>query len=333
MSTKRPRPASLAIWGLLGAFAVLQAVAWTTGGPPRLPWGMAQVAIGWVIMLILAAAATRGIERLAAELSASADAHRAIRTEVEQLQMHNAMLEVLARTVNVPLAFHSIAERIARIVPCDRVGLALLNDNSDEFQTYTARLNDEEPRAQPRPEVVFKMDGTAIGAVVRSRASLIVDDIAIGSSEFLDMNITHSSGFVSALVIPLVSNERAVGTLNVVSRRPRAFSQAHVNALLPVTEILAMAHVAQQLQVTATKHRTMEKMTNLTQAVATEISSAVQTVISRCHSIDRANPDPRLHRDLDTIARQAQRISALLDRMRSASHRRPAPVEEHAGVQ
>ena len=245
MSTKRPRPASLAIWGLLGAFAVLQAVAWTTGGPPRLPWGMAQVAIGWVIMLILAAAATRGVERLAAELSASADAHRAIRTEVEQLQMHNAMLEVLARTVNVPLAFHSIAERIARIVPCDRVGLALLNDNSDEFQTYTARLNDEEP----------------------------------------------------------------------------------------VTEILAMAHVAQQLQVTATKHRTMEKMTNLTQAIATEINSAVQTIVSRCHTIDRANPDPRLHRDLDTIARQAQRISALLDRMRSASHRRPAPVEEHAGVQ
>lgn len=332
MSISRRRAASLAVWGLLGAFAALQAAAWTAGATPRFPWGVAQVVSAWAIMLILAAVATRRIERLAAELSASADANRAIKSEIEQLQMHNAILEVLARTVDVPLAFHSIAERIARIVPCDRVGLALLNDDSDEFQTYTARLKDEEPRAQPRPEVVFKIDGTAIGSVVRSREPLIVDDIAAGSSEFLDMNITHSSGFASALLIPLVSNERAAGTLNVVSRRPRAFSREHVDALLPVTEILAMAHVAQQLQITATKHRTMEKVTTLAEAVATEINSAVQTIISRCNSIDRANPDPRLHRDLDAITSQAQRISAMLARMPSVPHQRAAAREEQVGA-
>jgi GAF domain-containing protein len=308
----------LAIWGLLGAFALLQIAAWTTGTTPRYPWGIAQVVAGWGIMLLLASISTRRISKLATELKKTTRAHRAIKREIDQLQVHNAVLEVLARTVNVPLAFHAIAPLIAEVVPCDRVGLALLNENSDEFQTYTARLTDDDRRAGSRPEVTFKMDGTAIGSVVRSRTPLIVEDIAAGSSEFLDMNVTHSSGFVSVLVIPLVSNERAVGTLNLVSRRHGAFAQADVDALLPVAEILAMAHVAQQLQVAATKHRTLETMTDLTEAVAAEIGTALQTIISRCEVIDRANSDPRFHREIDTITRQARRISTVLDRMRNA---------------
>ena len=291
------------------------------GWTPRGAWGVAQMFAGWSIMITLAVVATRRIDRLTSELSEQKSAHRATRSEIEELQLHNIVLELLARTVDVPLAFQSVAQRIARVVPCDRVGLALLNEEGDEFQTYTALLN-EERRSRPRPDVVFKAERTAIGAVVRSREPLIVDDTAIGAPDFLDVNVVYSSGFKSALLLPLVSNERAVGTLNVVSRRPAAFSKEHVHVLLPIAEILAMAHVAQRLQVAATKHRTMASMTELTLAVSTEINSALQTIAGHCNIIERAYPDPRLHRDLDTIVRQAQRIQALLEKMRIASHER-----------
>lgn len=307
------------VWGSLAAFAALQLIAWATGARPY-PWGVAQVVAGWVIMVVLALVATRRIGRLSAALTETADAHRATKGEIEQLQMHNTMLEILARTVDVPLAFQTLAHRIARLVECDRVGLALLNDSGDEFHTYTARVTEVERRERPRAELVFKTDGTAIGAVVRTRQPLIVDDTSVGAPDFLDMNVTHSSGFVSALVIPLVSNERAVGTLNVVARKRAAFRQEHVGALLPIAEILAMAHVAQRLQVAATKHRTMESMTELTLAVSSEINSALQTIAGHCDLLGRTYPDPRLHRDVDTIVRQTQRISALLDKMRAAAH-------------
>lgn len=322
MSSSRHRSASLAIWGLLGAFAVLQGTAWAMGTTPRWPWGAAQVVSTWIVMFLLAAVATRRLGHIADQLDRTVDAHRATQDEIEQLQMHNAMLETLAQTVDVPLAFKSLAQRIARLVPCDRVGLALLTEDGDEFQTYTARVTEEDRRTRPRPDVVFKPEGTVIGTVVKTMKPMIFHDTATAAAEYLDVNVAHSSGFVSALVIPLVSDERAVGTLNVVSRRRSAFSDEHVKALLPVTEILAMAHVAQQLQIAATRHRTMATITELTLAVSTEINSALQTIIGHCNLIDRAHPDPALHRDIDTIVRQAQRISAMLDKMRSASQQK-----------
>src|SRR6185503_5456133 len=126
------------------------------------------------------------------------------------------ILEIIARSADATLAFQALASRIARLVPCDRVGLALLSENGQEFQTYTARVHEEERRARPRPEIVFKIDQTVLGGVVRSREALIVPDISAAAADFLDANVLHTSGFGSALIIPLVSKGRAVGTLNFV---------------------------------------------------------------------------------------------------------------------
>lgn len=316
--------ASIAVWGLLAAVAVLQALAWSMGNAPRRPWGLAQVVVGWIVMLLLAAIATRRIGRLSTELTETEHAHRASRSEVEQLQMHIAVLEILARSVDVPLAFQSLAQRIARLVPCDRVGLALLSESADEFHTYTARVSEQERRLRPRPEVVFKADRTAIGSVVRSGEPLIINEVEASSSDFLDINVIQSSGFASALVMPLIAQGRAVGTLNVVARRSNAFSQADVAALLPVTEILAVAYLAQQLQIAVTRHQTVSAMTELTLSVSTEINSALQTIIGHCDLIERGYPDLNLQRDVAMVLKQAERISSLLDQMRVASHERLA---------
>ena len=84
---------------------------------------------------------------------------------------------------------------------------------------------------------MFKAEGTAIGSVVKSRQPLIVENTATGAPDFLDMNVTYSSGFHSAVVVPLVSNERGVGTLNLVSRKRGAFSKDHVQVLMPIATL------------------------------------------------------------------------------------------------
>jgi signal transduction protein with GAF and PtsI domain len=316
------------IWALVAAFGVIEIVAWiVAGGVPRRPLVLVQVVTAWVVMLILAVLATRRIERLTGRIREQESTHRTTLDQVEQLQMQNAMLQILSRSVDVPLAFQSLATRIARLVPCDRVGLALLNETGDEFQTYTARVQEDERRNRPRPEVVFRIERTVLGNVVRSREPVIIPDISENAGDFLDANVLHSSGFRSVLMVPLVSKGRAVGTLNLVSRARNAFQPMHAAAVEPIAEMFAVAVVAQQLQMLLGRYRTMEAMAELTVSVSAEINSALQTIIGHCGILERDYADPNLHRDLETVVRQAERIAELLQKMRAAADERLKEVE------
>jgi len=322
MPLREDRAPVWAIW-LLIAFGAAQPIAWSLGvGMPRHPLILVPLLVVWVALLALAAIATRRITSLSQRLNQKEQAHSATLTEVEQLQTQNAMLDIIARSVDVPLAFQALAARVARLVPCDRVGLALLSEDGREFQTYTARVQQEERRARPRPEIVFKVERTILGGVVRSREPMIIPDIKEAAPDYLDANVLMTSGFKSALLMPLVSRGRAVGTLNVVSRHPDAFGKSHSDALQPIAEILAVAWVAQQLHMTLGKHRTMEVMSELTLSVAAEINSALQTIIGHCDLLERGQPETALQRDLQTIMGQAQRIAGLLEKMRTAANER-----------
>src|SRR5262245_4060188 len=322
MPLREDRAPVWAIWLLIG-FSTVRTIAWLLGiDLPRQPLVLVPLLVVWIALVALAAISTQRITRLWQQLDQKEEAHTATLTEVEQLQTQDAALDIIARSVDVPLAFQALAARVARLAPCDRVGLALLSEDGKEFQTYTARVQQDERRSRPRPEIVFKVERTILGGVVRSREPLIIGDIKSAAPDYLDANILMTSGFQSVLVMPLVSRDRAVGTLNVVSRKPNAFSQPHADALHPIAEILAVAWVAQQLHMTLGKHRTMEVMSELTLSVAAEINSALQTIIGHCDLIGRSHDDVALQRDLQTIMGQAQRIDGLLDKMRTAAHDR-----------
>ena len=329
MKPRHPHAAVAGIWALVLTFALVQAVAWTiAGGVPRRPIVLVQVATAWVVVLTLAVVSTRRIGGLSRAITQHEHARSATLVQVEQLEMNYAILQILSRSVDVQLAFQALAQRIVPLVPCDRVGLALLSDDGQEFQTYTARVNEPERRARPRPDLVFKTDRTALGTVVRSREPLVINDTSVGAMDFLDINVLHTAGLASALIVPLVAKGRAVGTLNVVARHKHAFQQEHIDVLVPIAEIFAVAYVAQQLQIAMSKYQSMETMAELTLSIAAEINSALQTIIGHCDLVERGYPDPNLQRDLATIVRQAQRIAALLERMRAASQDRLKKVAD-----
>ena len=324
------------IWGLVLLFGAVQAAAWTVaGGIPTRPVVLVQVITAWIVVLVLAVLATERLGTLGQRIRAHESTHQQNLGEIEQLQTQNAILEIIARSIDVTLAFQGLASRIAHLVPCDRVGLALLSEDGGELQTYTARVSEEERRVRPRPEMVFKVDQTVLGGVLRSREALIVPDVSAAATDFLDANVLHTSGFGSALIVPLVSKGRAVGTFNLVQRARNAYRAEHVRAIQPIAEVFAVAVIAQQMQVSLGKYRTMEAMSELTLSVAAEINSALQIVIGHCDLLERSYPDPNLQRDLATVIVQAQRIAGLLEKMRTAAHERMKEVEaavEQAGI-
>jgi signal transduction protein with GAF and PtsI domain len=325
---------SRVIWGGVAAAAAVQFGVWALGAAgviEHTPGLIVQLVVVWLLIIWLAAIAAHRIGGLASRLAAHQSAHRLTLEQIEQLEAQNAVLEVIARAPDVALAFQTLARRIARVVPCDRMGLALLKEDGQQFQTFTARVTEEERRNRPRAELEFGMDRTLIGAVVRSREPMSIADIADVAADYLDANVLHTAGFGSALIIPLISKGRAVGTLNVVSRARNAFTAAHAKAIEAIAEILAVAYVAQQLQIALGRYRSMEAMSDLTLSIANEINSALQIVIGHCDLLEREYPDPALQRDLATVIRQAQRMSELLDKMRDAATERLREVAASVG--
>ncbi len=301
----------------------VQLAAWFASGGGAL--GRTALVTGvaaWINLLLLAALVSRTMRGMRRWISQHETAHRATRDEVSSLQLQNEMLQIIARASDVTVAFQSLAPKITRLVPSDRLGLALLSEDGREFQTITARTPDEDRRARPRPEVVFKVEGTALGHVVRSQEPLLINDTRDSIGEYLDVTVLSGSGFHSALLVPLISKGRAVGTLNFVSRHPGAFTLGQVESVQSIVEVLAVALAVQQLQLSAGRFRTMEVMSELTLSIAAEINSALQSVMGHCDLIRREYADERLGRDLDTVKRQSARIVELLDRMRATANER-----------
>jgi GAF domain-containing protein len=335
MKKRRGRLQLGIIWGLVVGLAVLQVALLRLAGRGSDTAAVVYLVAGWVVVLSLAVLASRGIGALTERLAARETAHRATLDEVQQLQTQNAMLQIVARSVDVGLTFQALAVRIARLIRCDRVGLALLAENGQEFETVTARVQEDERRNRPRPDVVFQVESTAIGQVVRTLEPKMINDATDADTDLLDVNVLMTAGFRSALIVPLVSSGRGVGTLNLVSRQARSFQAADIDTLRPIAEILAVAHVAQQLHMLLGKHRTTEAMADVMLSIAAEINSALQIIVGHCDLLERGYPDPQLQRDLATVVRQAQRIAELLEKMRTTANDRLKEVAhsiEGAGI-
>src|SRR6185295_7860832 len=65
MKLRSSKQAALAIWALVAAFGAIQISAWTiTGGIPRRPAVLVQVAAAWIVVLILATVSSKLISGL-----------------------------------------------------------------------------------------------------------------------------------------------------------------------------------------------------------------------------------------------------------------------------
>ncbi len=314
------------IWALVGSTAAAQALAWALMRMvPGFPHGAGvalQVAVLWAAIVLLAAVASRRIGWLADRLTQHERTHLATLDQVGQLEIQNALLATIARSVDVGPAFQSLARQVARLVPCDRLGLALIKEDHRGFQTYTARVKEEERRRRPRPDLEFGMEATMLGRVVRAREPAIVDDVPKLAPDYVDLNVLAQAGFRSVLFVPLVARNRVVGTLNLVSRARNAFVPDHARVLQPIAEILAVAVVAQRWQVSLTRYQTTEAMADVMLSAANEINSALQAIIGHCEVMQREHLDPAVQRDVATVVRQAQRVEDLLERMRRLTQNR-----------
>ena len=288
--------------------------------------------LAWATVILLLWQASQHSKSLSAELTSRQSQHQATLDQVEQLEALNEMLVTLGRTKDAGLAFQGLARRVGRLVRCDRLGLAVLHENGHDIQTYLSRVSEPERRRRPRAEVTYRLERSLFGQVMRSCEPVVVDDFGKQALDFVDMSDLASQGFRSAIVLPLMSRNRAIGTLTAIARTPGAFTAAHRDAMQPMAEVLAFAFVAQQQHAALQRYRSMETLAEMSLSLSTDVNSALQAIIGQCGVLEALKPDSA--EDVQVILSQADRIAMLLDRMRIAAQERlrEAAAPAHAGI-
>ena len=285
----------------------------------------------WIIGLVAALALGFLIGRRRGAAATTLGADNADAPTVANLQATNALLRTLTSSPDITQSLFELALRIRDIVPCDRVGLALLTADRDGYNTYTARL-DSAASPTPRAELHFPRASTIIDEVVTSRQGRVIDDLTTLAPSYLDANVSKSAGFASFVLIPLVFDGEALGTLNLAARKPAAFTQADLHTLTPVAEALARAHGSRRLADALARHQMANELSEMTFAFANDMSGAVQAIIGQCELLAHRTRDPQIEQELAGMLQQAKRLREILNNMQRMTREHAASARVATSV-
>ena len=168
------------------------------------------------------------VERRTQQLRHSESRQRAL------LEINNAIVANLGRD---PL-FQAVAQSLQNAVRYDRVSLVLKDDDKEELRVYGLAGSGIRQFA-PVGSVLPPGAGFVEEALTTERPH-IRTDLAIGPRKPIEQSL-FDDGHRSYVIVPLISQTRIVGTLNLASNQPGAFSNADGEFLLEVGKQVALA--------------------------------------------------------------------------------------------
>jgi PAS domain S-box-containing protein len=151
------------------------------------------------------------------------------------LQLSSALLI----NVDIRMLLSTISASIESVVPHDCATLSLYEPTTNSFRVQF--LDAEKKTSLNFPEVTIPVEGSAAGAVFRTREPLLID--RIDTAPFATGALQHlmSMGMHSGCWVPLINRERAIGVLTIASREEAAFTRAEVDMLSQIGNQIATA--------------------------------------------------------------------------------------------
>lgn len=170
---------------------------------------------------------------------------RVVRDFTDRKKADDALLsevsKALLASLDIKDLLSAISATLQNAVPHDYATFALRDAKTDQFHVHILRTW-QSAGTSPDETLTLPVEGSAAGYVLKTGEPLILDSFRkqnlFPPAIFVHLN---AAGLNSGCWIPLISKDRALGTLLVASRREAAFSQQDVNVLSRVANQIAMA--------------------------------------------------------------------------------------------
>jgi len=157
--------------------------------------------------------------------------------QAKELAVINGITKAVSFSLSLKSLFETVVREIGRIVAFDRASITLLDKEQRINRVYFLKPQSGEKITLAEN---FPIGGTGIEKVVQNRKILIRSDLT-RDTEFPEDGFIQKTGVKSGMVVPLIYQDRVIGTLNLGSMGKNAFSADHENILGQAAGQLAAA--------------------------------------------------------------------------------------------
>lgn len=204
---------------------------------------------------------------------------------------------VLLSNLDVRELFTAISATLRRVMPHEYAALALYEPESKDLRLLS--LEQPETEATLGKVMLSPAQEALAGRVMNSRQQLILNDLESSPARSKATDRLRTEGVKSACFLPLITQDRVLGTLNMVSRQKGAFDQQHVDLLQQVTGHVAIAldNALTYRKVAGLKERLAEEKLYLEEEIRTEYhfeeiigeSGALRRILKQVESVGPTN--------------------------------------------
>ncbi|MBI5306977.1 MAG: GAF domain-containing protein, partial [Planctomycetes bacterium] len=183
--------------------------------------------------------------------------------KIETIQVMNEIDRSILSTLNPGEILETVVMMVARLIPCDRVSVALVDGERQGF-TYAVGFG---IKFLAKGALVPFRDTSATD-VLKTRMPQYVDNLKI-ESELLPLEKKLlEEGFLSHIRVPLIVKGEVVGLLNVGAKRSSAFMPENLSTL---------EKLASQISVALENARLVTDLEELFMGTIRSLSSAIDT--------------------------------------------------------
>jgi formate hydrogenlyase transcriptional activator len=170
----------------------------------------------------------------------------ALRRASEELQNRNDRLQLLLDVTNQVVSnlelrnlLHAISLDVRRVMQCDYAGLSLPDAENKQLRLYAVDF--PEGKGFLQEDLVYSIEGSPSGTAFRTMKPLTLQRPFAGWLHYPIVQIAVREGLKSFCFLPLISRNRAIGTLVLGRLRDDAFTQADTGFLTQIANQIALA--------------------------------------------------------------------------------------------
>jgi PAS domain S-box-containing protein len=198
---------------------------------------------------------------------------KVVRDFTERKRAQEALLLQITNTLianlDVRRLFAAISASLRQVTPHEFASLALLQAAGKELHVQVLYSYGKGAIA---PEAVMPLEGSPAAVALASHKPLVIDRVDVQHFASEMTRGFGAEGIASACILPLVSRDQVLGTLNVGSRRESAFAQEDMTLLSQVANQIALAvdNALEFRQVAEVKEKLAEEKLYLEDELRTE---------------------------------------------------------------